>query len=154
MGRLSLCFLQILIGAAAALGVAALVPALAWSQNTFGGTGTVFVPYANAATNANLAASPSVNVGFNSSGRYTPFTMDTGVGIAYLTPPVGSSVGPLVAFQAPDFPKSSYTQQPRFEPDESTLGPLPCYPPDRAIRGPDRRKHAPVRRHRDCLVSG
>jgi hypothetical protein len=40
------------------------------------------VPYANAATNPNLAASPSVNVGFNSSGRYTSFTMDTGsVGI-------------------------------------------------------------------------
>ena len=40
------------------------------------------MPYANAATNPNLAASPSINVGFNSSVRYTPFTMDTGsVGI-------------------------------------------------------------------------
>ena len=80
MGRFSLSFLQNLVWAGMALGVAAPVPA--WSQNTFGGTGTVFVSYANAATNPNLAASPSVNVGFNSSGRYTPFTMDTGsVGI-------------------------------------------------------------------------
>jgi hypothetical protein len=82
MGRFSLSFLQILIWAATALGVAAAAPTLAWSQNAFGGTGTVFVPYANATTNAKLAVSPSVNVGFDSSGHYTQFIMDTGsVGI-------------------------------------------------------------------------
>jgi hypothetical protein len=83
-----------------ALGVIAAAPTLAWSQNAFGGTGTIFVPYANAATNPNLAASPSVNVGFNSSGRYTPFTMDTGsVGIvatrdAFQPAPEAQNLGP------------------------------------------------------------
>lgn len=82
MGRFSVSFLQILVWAATALGVVAPVPALAWSRNTFGGPATVFVPYTNATTNPNLADSPSVNLGFDSSGRYTPFTMDTGsVGI-------------------------------------------------------------------------
>jgi hypothetical protein len=38
MGRFSLSFLQILVWAGMALGVAAPVPA--WSQNAFGGTGT------------------------------------------------------------------------------------------------------------------
>jgi len=58
------------------------------------------VPYANAATNPNLAASPSINVGFNSSGRYTPFTMDTGsVGIvatqdAFQPAPEAQNLGP------------------------------------------------------------
>ena len=40
------------------------------------------MPYANATTNANLADSPSVYVGFNSNSGYKRFTMDTGsVGI-------------------------------------------------------------------------
>lgn len=50
------------------------------SSENYGST-TVFVPYANAAKNENLARSPTINIGFNGA-KHTPFVMDTGsVGI-------------------------------------------------------------------------
>lgn len=46
------------------------------------GSTSVFVSYANAATNPNLEHSPTVHISFNGSDQYVPFIMDTGsVGI-------------------------------------------------------------------------
>lgn len=43
---------------------------------------SVFIPYVNASKNQNLDKSPTINIGFNGSGSYVPFVMDTGsVGI-------------------------------------------------------------------------
>lgn len=39
---------------------------------------SVFVPYVNAETNADLEESPMINVGFNDDPSYNPFIMDTG----------------------------------------------------------------------------
>lgn len=52
------------------------------NESPYKGTTTVFVKYANAEENADLKKSPTINLGFNGSGDYVPFIMDTGsVGI-------------------------------------------------------------------------
>lgn len=88
----------------AALGVTLAVghpgPSFAQTWNMYGGTGTVFVPYANATSNASLNDSPSLNLGFNGSASSARFTMDTGsVGIVaspnFFTPAAGAqNLGP------------------------------------------------------------
>lgn len=46
------------------------------------GTTSIFIPYANAGTNQDLSDSPTVNLGFNGTGKHVEFIMDTGsVGI-------------------------------------------------------------------------
>jgi hypothetical protein len=90
--------------AMAALGVTLAVghpgPSFAQTWNMYGGTRTVFVPYANATSNASLNDSPSLNLGFNGSASSARFTMDTGsVGIVaspnFFTPAAGAqNLGP------------------------------------------------------------
>ncbi len=51
-------------------------------ENPYPGTTTVFISYENAETNTDLTKSPTINIGFDGSGHYVPFIMDTGsVGI-------------------------------------------------------------------------
>jgi len=42
------------------------------------GEASIFVPFSNAMTNANLDQSPEINVGFDGDNSYYPFIMDTG----------------------------------------------------------------------------
>lgn len=52
------------------------------TKGRYNGHTSVFLPYANANTNADLEASPTVYLGFNGGTEYTQFIMDTGsVGI-------------------------------------------------------------------------
>ena len=50
-------------------------PALA---QTYPGSGSVFVPYANASSNVGLTSPPTVSLGFNNETGHTSFVMDTG----------------------------------------------------------------------------
>lgn len=62
--------------------LALLIAAPCMADSPYTGTTTAFIPYANAAGNPNLDASPTINLGFNGSGHHVPFIMDTGsVGI-------------------------------------------------------------------------
>lgn len=55
---------------------------MAQADSPYPGSTTIFVNYANAATNPNLDKSPTVHISFNGSDHYVPFIMDTGsVGI-------------------------------------------------------------------------
>lgn len=52
------------------------------TESPYTGTTSAFVTYTNAGDNADLNKSPRINLGFNGSGKYVPFIMDTGsVGI-------------------------------------------------------------------------
>jgi len=52
------------------------------SPSPYTSTTSVFIPYANAGGNSDLTETPTINVGFNGSGKYTQIGMDTGsVGI-------------------------------------------------------------------------
>lgn len=59
-----------------------LHPSIGQAQSPYSGTTSVFIPYVNAQENPNLQDSPTINLGFDGSGKYVPFIMDTGsVGI-------------------------------------------------------------------------